>query len=118
MPEARTPVEVFCSYADADEAWLCKLEIHLALLKRQGLISLWHRRLLVAGTDWAKVIDTHLETASVILLFVSADFFALDYCYGVEMQRALARQEAGEVCDPHSGPRSRQQRGPFCPLAP
>jgi hypothetical protein len=97
MVAAPTPVEIFCSYANADEAWLRKLETHLSLLKRQGLISFWYDRLIAPGTDWAKTIDTHLETASVILLLVSADFFASDYCYGIEMQRALARQEAGEA---------------------
>src|SRR5436305_9620484 len=97
MNEVLTPVEIFCSYAIADEAWWKKLETHLSLLRRQGLVSFWHGRLITAGTDWAKAIDTHLETASVILLLVSADFFASDYCYGVEMQRALERQKAGEA---------------------
>lgn len=92
-----TPVELFCSYAHEDEVWLRRLEVHLSLLKRQGLISLWHDRLISAGTDWTRAIDTHLETASIILLLVSADFFASDYCYGVEMKRALERQEAGEA---------------------
>ena len=97
MSAQPTPVEVFCSYAYQDEAWLRKLEAHLSLLKRQGLISLWYDRLISPGTNWARAIDTRLETASVILLLVSADFFASDYCYGVEMKRALARQEAGEA---------------------
>jgi hypothetical protein len=97
MAEASTPVEVLCSYAHEDEAWRQKLETHLSLLRRQGLVSLWHDRLIVPGTDWAHAIDTHLETASVILLLVSADFLASDYCYGIEMKRALERQEAGEA---------------------
>lgn len=97
MVAALAPVEIFCSYAHEDDAWLHKLEKHLSLLKRQGLISLWHDRLITPGIDWAKTIDTHLEIASVILLLVSADFFASDYCYGVEMKRALERQEAGEA---------------------
>ena len=97
MSEAPMPVEVFCSYAHEDEVWLRKVETHLSLLQRQGLISLWHDRLIVPGADWAKTIDTHLETASVILLLVSADFLASNYCYGVEMKRALERQEAGEA---------------------
>ena len=41
MAEASTRVEVFCCYAHADETWLRKLETHLSLLRRQGLISLW-----------------------------------------------------------------------------
>src|ERR1700736_3934201 len=97
MAEASTPVEVFCCYSHADEAWLRKLETHLSLLQRQGLISLWHDRLIAPGTDWAKSIDTYLETASVILLLVSADFLASDYCYSLEMKRALERQESGEA---------------------
>jgi tetratricopeptide (TPR) repeat protein len=91
------PVEVFCSYAHEDEAWLRKLETHLSLLERQGLIAFWHDRLIVPGTNWAKTIDTHLDSASVILLLVSEDFFASNYCVGIEMQRALERQEAGEA---------------------
>ena len=71
-------VNIFFCYAHEDEPWLRKLEIHLSLLKRQGLISLWHDRLIGPGTDWAKAIDTHLSTASVILLLVSADFLASD----------------------------------------
>ncbi len=97
MAEATTPVEVFCCYAHADEIWLRRLETHLSLLQRQGLISLWHDRRISPGSDWAKAIDTHLETASVILLLVSADFLASDYRYGIEMQQALKRHEGGEA---------------------
>src|SRR5437016_9133364 len=97
MVAASTPIEVFCSDTHEDGAWLQKLETHLSLLRRQGLISLWHNRLIVPGTDWAHAIDTHLETASIILLLVSADFLASNYCYGVEMKRALERHAANEV---------------------
>jgi len=97
MGAALTPVEVFCSYAHEDEAWRQKLETHLSLLKRQGLVSLWHDRLIRPGTDWATSIDVHLETASVILLLVSADFLASDYCYSLEMKRALERHAANEA---------------------
>jgi tetratricopeptide (TPR) repeat protein len=97
MAEASAPVEVFCCYSHADKLWLRKLETHLSLLQRQGLISLWHDRLIPPGTDWAHTIDTHLETASVILLLVSADFLASDYCYGIEMKRALERHAANEA---------------------
>jgi hypothetical protein len=97
MSEACPVVEVFCSYAQEDATWLSKLEAHLSLLKRQGFVSLWHHRLLVAGADWSHEIDTHLNTASIILLLISADFLNSDYCYGVEMQRALARHAVGEA---------------------
>src|SRR5579859_3277551 len=86
-------VEVFCCYAKADELYLGQLEVHLSALKRQGLVSLWHDQQILPGTNWVKTIDAHLETASLILLLISADFIASDYCYSIEMTRALERHE-------------------------
>src|SRR6266849_3948169 len=92
-----TPVELFYSYAHEDEALRATLEKHLSLLRRQGVISQWSDRHITAGTDWTQAIDEHLEQASIILLLISADFLASDYCYGVEMKRALARHQANEA---------------------
>ena len=97
MNESFNAIDVFCCYSHADEIWLRKVENHLSLLKRQGLISLWHDRLITPGVNRAQAIDAHLKTASVILLFVSADLFASDFCYGTEIQYAMARQKAGEA---------------------
>ena len=97
MPDSSTPVEVFYSYAHKDEVIRKTLEKHLSLLHRQGLITAWHDRHILPGADWSQAIDEHLERASVILLLISADFLASDYCYGLEMQRALQRHQANEV---------------------
>ena len=97
MTTHQNPIKVFLSYAHEDEPLLRKLETHLSLLKRQGLISIWYDRQIVPGTNWAKAIDQRLEQASIILLLVSADFLASDYCYQVEMKRAMARHEPGEA---------------------
>jgi hypothetical protein len=72
MVAKASQVEIFCAYAHEDESWLQKLETHLSLLKRQGLISLWYDRLILPGADWTKSIDTHLETASIILLSINS----------------------------------------------
>ncbi len=93
----KKPVEVFYSYAQADEPLCKELEKHLSLLRQQGIITEWHHRKIVAGTEWQHAIDTHLMTASVILLLISADYLASDYCYGTEMQRALARHTTGDA---------------------
>lgn len=92
-----SPLTLFYSYAYEDETLRNELEKHLSLLQRKGLIATWHDRQIVPGTDWAQAIDTHLNTASVILLLISPDFFASDYCYSIEMQRALERHEANEA---------------------
>lgn len=91
-------IEVFYSYAHEDASFRTTLEKHLSLLHRQGLITAWHDRQIVPGTDWRQTIDTHLERASVILLLISADFLASDYCYGIEMHRALERHRAKQAC--------------------
>ncbi len=97
MVEQSSPLEVFCSYAHQDEVWLRKLVTHLRLLEREGLVLIWHDRLLTAGTDWAQEIDDRLNRARLILLLISPDFVASDYCYGIEMQQALERHEANEA---------------------
>ena len=38
-----------------------------------------------------------MNSAGVILLMVSADFMASDYCWDVEMKRAMERHELGEA---------------------
>jgi hypothetical protein len=37
----------------------------------------------------------HLNSAHIILLLVSRNFMASDYCYGIEMKRAMEKHEAG-----------------------
>jgi hypothetical protein len=90
-----SPVEVFYSYSHKDEEFLDKLITHLSLLKRKGVITGWHDRQIGAGVEWKNRIDEHLESAGVILLLVSADFLASDYCYDLEMARAMARHHEG-----------------------
>src|SRR5437763_5483465 len=97
MSNAPAPIQVFCSYAQQDEKWLRKLETHLSLLKHQGLIATWHNRLVLLGTNWTQDVDSHLHSASIILLLISADFLASDYCYGSEMKRALERESLNEA---------------------
>jgi hypothetical protein len=104
---------VFFSYSHKDETLRNQLETHLAMLKRQGVISAWYDRRLVAGDEIDQGIKQELDRADIILLLVSADFLASEYCYGVEMRRALERHDQGEArvipiilrpCDWHHAP--------------
>lgn len=91
------PATVFFSYSHADEALRDQLEKQLAILRRQGVIETWHDRRIGAGEDWARAIDAHVEQDDIILLLVSPDFLASDYCYDKEMLRAVERNDAGEA---------------------
>jgi tetratricopeptide (TPR) repeat protein len=94
---ATAPLEVFFSYSHKDARLRDKLITHLSTLKRQGIITEWHDRKISAGTEWAGQISEHLSTAQIILLLVSQDFIASDYCYDIEMKVAMERHEAGEA---------------------
>ena len=61
------------------------------------------------------------ETDDIILLLVSPDFIASDYCYDIEMRRAVERHDAGEAivipvilrpCDWHGAPFGKLQAVP------
>lgn len=94
---AHQEIEVFFSYSHKDEALRHELEKYLSNLKRQRAIVGWYDGEIGAGNEWDREIDTHLNSAHVILLLVSQDFIASDYCYEKEMKRALKRHEAGEA---------------------
>lgn len=91
------PITIFLSYSHKDETFREELVEHLSILKRQGIIKDWHDRKITAGSEWAGEIDTHLNTAQIILLLVSAAFLASDYCYDIELKRAMERHEAREA---------------------
>ena len=88
-PRPSSAVSVFVSYSHADEGLRKELGKHLSVLERQGIIATWHDRMIGAGTEWEGAIDAHLNEAGVILLLISADFVGSQYCYDVEMKRAL-----------------------------
>ncbi len=100
MPQELPPteaLELFYSYSHKDEDLRDKLETHLSMLKRQKVISNWHDRGIVPGEEWGGEIDEHLRAADIVLLLVSADFLASDYCYDIELGLAMERHEAGEA---------------------
>lgn len=93
-----SPATVFYVYAREDEPLRDELSKHMSNLVRQGLIKEWHDQQIPAGADSVSTINKHFQCASVILLLVSPDFLASDYCYSIEMQQALERHHVGEAC--------------------
>jgi hypothetical protein len=115
------PIKVFISYSHQDEPLRRQLEDHLALLKRQGGINIWHDRRISPGEEWKGKIDRELAEAHIILLVVTSSFLASDYCYDVEMKVALERSDShdafvvpiiGKACDWHTAPFAKLQSLP------
>lgn len=91
------PIEIFICYAHEDELLRQGLVKQLRVLKRQCLIDIWHDRNISGGLEWEREVDRHLNSSQIILLLVSPDFIDSDYCYGIEMKRAMERHESGEA---------------------
>ena len=89
-------IEVFISYSKQDKELRDGLLAHLHPLKREGIIT-WHDRQILPGTEWDEEIKARLNAADIILLLISADFLATDYCTQVEIPEALRRHNAGET---------------------
>lgn len=112
------PIEVFVSYTHKDEAFKDVLHTHLSNLIRQEKISIWQDRAIEAGAMWESEINARLESSSIILLLITRDFMASDYCYNVELKRAIERSNEGtaraiaiilEPCDWKDAPFSNLQ---------
>jgi TIR domain/WD domain, G-beta repeat len=91
------PINIFFCYAREDEELLNKLKTHLRPFQRQGIIDVWYDRDIGAGADWEQEIKQHLNAAQIVLLLVSPDFIDSDYCYSIEMKRALERHDKGKA---------------------
>jgi len=88
-------VNVFLSYSHKDETLKEQMDAHLSALKRSGAIETWNDRKIVPGDEWEKEIDKRLTEADVILLLISSDFLASDFCYRIETLNALERHGRG-----------------------
>jgi hypothetical protein len=89
--------KVFISYSHLDEPYRNELEKHLAVLKRNGYIDTWTDRKIIPGEEWKNSIQEELLSAKIILLLISSDFLASDFCYDIEMKTAVKRHQANDA---------------------
>jgi hypothetical protein len=96
--ENQSPINIFIAYSRKDKKYLGEMSSHLKALERQKFVDkIWYDGEIMAGEKWEDAIEKNLELAKVILLLISADFIASDYCHSKEMKRALERHEAGKA---------------------
>jgi cellulose biosynthesis protein BcsQ len=93
---SNSPITIFISYSHADRFSKNELEKHLAAFQQQKAIRIWSDTEIPSGSAWSQEINLRLETADIILLLVSADYFASP-ASGRDMERALARHQAGDA---------------------
>ena len=90
-------MKAFISYSHADELHMQHLKAHLAGLERLGLITSWFDRKIVPGESFDEKILDELSTAQIVLLLISSDFVASDYCMNIEVEQALEQLRVGRT---------------------
>lgn len=88
------PITAFVSYSHADAKLKTELLKHLAPLEKLKLVSHWDDGEIKAGDPWEKAIADKLASAKLVLLLISSDFIASEYCYDKELTVALKRDKA------------------------
>lgn len=97
MPRYGEPLKVYISYSHRDTKLVEQILASILPLQRDGFIRIWYDRHLPAGTNWQDTINRNLESADIILLMVSPNYLASDFCYNLEMPKAMERVSRGEV---------------------
>ena len=121
-------IEIFLSSVDVDidEQYKNRLEVYLKVLQRQRLQ--YHQQKIIikdssrigAGENWKQEIEQCLNKADIILLLISIDFLASDFCTKVEIEQAIKRHHDGKarVIPVILGPCDWQEEKKFCDLKP
>lgn len=74
-----------------------ELAIYLGALRRQGIFEVWHDQQILPGKDWLHEMETHLMIAQIIVLLISQYFLNSDYCYDMQMAKAVERHKRAEA---------------------
>ncbi len=89
--------KIFIAYSRKDEKILNELRLHFTVLERAEKVQIWYDGMIEAGGDWEQSIKDSLNSADIILLLISHNFIASDYCYNKEMREALRLHKEGKV---------------------
>ena len=80
-PETIESLKLFIAYSHKDTEAKDELITRLAVLKREGLIDLWHDNEILGSDKWREEIFTsNLSNSDILLYLVSADSLASENC--------------------------------------
>jgi hypothetical protein len=86
---------IFISYSHKDEEWKERVESHLGVLARQGLLDFWSDRKIDVGDEWFSAIEKEINQADAAILLISANFLNSDFILKEEVSRLLERRRNG-----------------------
>jgi tetratricopeptide (TPR) repeat protein len=89
-------IKVYYCYAKEDEELRNRLTAHLSPLRRARKLTIWFDHLVQPSSNYQMEVEEQLKKADLILLLITPDFFASDYCDKL-LSLALNQYEAGRV---------------------
>jgi hypothetical protein len=92
-PSKKQAPKAFISYCHTDKAYLDRLLVHLKPLAKSDAIDAWVDTRLKAGDRWKEAIESALNSASIAILLISADFLASDFIVDNELPPLLAKAQ-------------------------
>ena len=92
-----TKINIFISYAHADETWLEKLKLNLKVISRYyDHIQYWDDTKVNGGDKWREEISDAISRANVAILLVSTAFLASDFISNNELPAILKKAQEEE----------------------
>ena len=85
------PLKIFITYAHKNKEGKDQLIECLDVMKREGLISVWHDNEMIGGDRWREDIFKHLADSDMLLYLVSTASLASDNC-NKELTEALSAE--------------------------
>ena len=84
---------IFISYSHKDEEWKDRLVTHLGVLQHEGILETWDDRRIGGSEDWYQKIEQAINTASVAILMISANFLTSNFILKEEIPKLFERRE-------------------------
>ena len=97
--EKNKKLKLFISYSHKDNLldnpYIEQFNKHIAPLKNNDLIDVWHDGEILSGEDYQDKIDNNLEDADIICLFISANFHSSGSCKDEKKKAFELRKKKG-----------------------
>jgi len=85
-----TPTSIFIAYHAKDGEILDSLRTHLSPLERTEGVKIWYDGMINVGEETLVEIRRAMLQADIILLLVSSNFIASDFCHDIIMSKAIS----------------------------
>ena len=76
----KKPLKVFITYSHEDTASKDELIRQLAVMKREGIIDIWHDNKITSGERWRDTIFSNLANSDILFYLVSASSVDSEIC--------------------------------------